>query len=170
MQIDVYAAHGGRELRIVADLETLDPMRLQPVTVPDSTHAGLADAHRRRHAARAPVGGVRRLLPRCHVHHTPRKTSGDLGRTTGPGRISLQTSQAQSEEPLAPAQHLLGSDLQGSRDFLVLSAFGGPSNTMRARSTARAGSDRPRARCCKATRWSGLKVIAGAIRIRWLSC
>ena len=38
-------------------------------------------------------------------------------------------------------------------------------STIRARSTTRAGSDRLRARCSKAARWSALKVMAGAIRI-----
>src|SRR5580700_8341403 len=39
-------------------------------------------------------------------------------------------------------------------------------NKMRARSTTRAGSDRPRAHCSSAARCSGLSSMAGAIRIR----
>jgi hypothetical protein len=114
-----------RERRIVADLETLDPVRFQAVTVPDPTHAGLADAHRSGHTARAPVGGVGRLLPSRQVHHTPHKTSRDLGRTTGPGRIAFQAGQAQGQEPATPARYFLGRDPQGGRDLLVLPAFGG---------------------------------------------
>src|SRR5690348_4103004 len=41
-------------------------------------------------------------------------------------------------------------------------------STIRARSTTRAGSDRLRAHCSKAACWSELKVMAGAIRIRWV--
>ena len=47
-----------RELGIVADLKTLYSVRFQAMTAPDATHAGLADAHRLGHAARAPVSGV----------------------------------------------------------------------------------------------------------------
>lgn len=48
-----------RELRIVADLETVHPVRFQAETAPDPTHAGLADPHRCRQTARAPVGSER---------------------------------------------------------------------------------------------------------------
>src|SRR6266567_6431293 len=43
-------------------------------------------------------------------------------------------------------------------------------STIRARSTTRAGSDRLRAHCSKMARWPELKMMAGAIRIRRVSC
>ena len=114
-----------RELGIVADLEALDAMRFQPVTVPDPTHAGLADAYRSGHTARAPVRGVERLLARGQIHHPPNQTGVDLGRSTRTGRISLQSRHAQSEKPLAPTGYLLGRDLHEGRDFFVLLALAG---------------------------------------------
>jgi len=110
---------------IVADLEVLHPVRFQAVTAPDTTHTGLADAHRSSHAARAPVSGVRRLLLSRHAHHTPRQTGGDLGSTAGPGGIALQSRHAQGQKPATPARYFLGRDLHRGSDLLVLSAFGG---------------------------------------------
>src|SRR5215472_13412371 len=112
-----------RELRIAADLETLDAVRLQPVTVPDTTHAGLADAYRCRHAARTPVRGVRRLLPRRHIHHTPNQMGSDPRSPARPGRVPLQTRHAQSEEPFTPTRYLLGRDLHHAGHFFVLSVL-----------------------------------------------
>ena len=58
------------KLGIVADLETRDPVRFQAVTAPDSTHAGVANFHGRRHAACAPVAGIRRVLRRVVMFTT----------------------------------------------------------------------------------------------------
>src|SRR5215469_9477469 len=86
-----------RELRIAADLEALDAMRFQAVAVPDTTHAGLADAYCCCHAARTPVPGVRRFLTCPQIHHTPNQRGSDLRSPARSRGISLQTRHAQSE-------------------------------------------------------------------------
>jgi hypothetical protein len=50
------------ELRVLAQLEALQTVRLQAVGTPDAPHTGFADAHRRCQFPRGPVRGVGRLL------------------------------------------------------------------------------------------------------------
>ena len=44
-------------------------MRLQPVLAPDPLNAAAREPDPRRHAAQAPMSGVRRFLVQRHVHH-----------------------------------------------------------------------------------------------------
>jgi hypothetical protein len=80
-----------------------------------------------------------------------------------PMRIALQSRHAQGQEPPPPRGTFLGVI------FIVVAISlscrpSAANSTMRARSTARAGSDRLRVRCSKAARWSGLKVID---KVQW---
>jgi hypothetical protein len=59
----------GGEIRIVADLETLNTMRLEAVSVQDAPHAGFADACHTSHAARGPMGGVGRSALGSFTNH-----------------------------------------------------------------------------------------------------
>jgi hypothetical protein len=65
-----------------------------------TAHAGFADPDCRRHGARAPVRGVRRLLARGHGHHSLRQARPDRGLASGAGRILQQARHAQREEAL----------------------------------------------------------------------
>jgi hypothetical protein len=78
------------ERGVVADLEGFHAMRVQSMGAPDAAHAGLADADRSRHGARAPMRGVGRRLPRGHGHDALRQTGADGGLATGPGRVLQQ--------------------------------------------------------------------------------
>ena len=64
-----HVLHLGGEVLVARDLERLDQMRLEPVRTPDPLDAAVGDACRRRHAAHAPMGRIRRLLVQRHVHH-----------------------------------------------------------------------------------------------------
>ncbi len=59
----------GGEVLVARDLERLDPVRLEPVRVPDPLHAAVRDLGHLRHAAQAPVGRIRRLAVQRHLHH-----------------------------------------------------------------------------------------------------
>src|ERR1035438_4319910 len=60
------------EMRIVADLEALDAVRLQSMRTPDAAHAGLGDAHLERHPAARPMRGSGRLGLRGSGNHPSR--------------------------------------------------------------------------------------------------
>ena len=63
---DVFQLLG--KLGVAAELEGSHPVRLQPVGVPDASHAGFADARCRCHSARGPMCSVARLFMQRHLH------------------------------------------------------------------------------------------------------
>jgi hypothetical protein len=105
---------------IVADLEGFHTMRFQTVSAPDTPHAGFADAHCRRHGARAPVRGVGRLLAHGQGHHTFRQAGADGGCAAGTGRVFLQSRHTQREETLAPSRSFLRRHGHAGGDFQIL--------------------------------------------------
>jgi hypothetical protein len=110
------------DLRIVADLETLHPMRLPTVAVPAAMQVGLADAHRPGH--RVCVlhwGGVGRLQPRRQAHHATHQTGRNLGRTTGQRSIAFHPRHPQDQESGTQRETFLG-DFRRGRDLLVFLA------------------------------------------------
>ena len=113
------------KLGIPTHLERLQQMRLQTVGMPDATHTGFADADRRGHGTRAPVGGVGRFLAGRHFHHPLDLAGADRPPAPGPGCIFLQAGQAQSQEALAPAGNFLGRQAQLASNFFILFAGGG---------------------------------------------
>jgi hypothetical protein len=110
------------ELGIVADLKRFRAMRFQTVGAPDAAHAGFADADRRRHGARAPVGGVAGLLARGHGHDALRQARTDRGFASGPGRVFKQPRHLQREKSLAPARNSFRCSDHAGGYFLVLLA------------------------------------------------
>ena len=106
-------------------LKVLDQMRLQAVGVPDAPHAGLADARRCRHRARAPVRGVGRFLMRGHLHDLLHAAIGDGACSARSRCVLLQSGDAAFQKALAPPRRLLRRDAHPPRDLLVLQTLGG---------------------------------------------
>ncbi len=94
----------GHEVGIGAELERLDPVRLQVRLGPDALYGRDADAGPRREPSRTPVGSpLRRWLQR--EGDDPIPSSPVIGRFAArPGRIG-QTGHAFSLKPPAPEQH-----------------------------------------------------------------
>src|SRR5487761_214679 len=88
------------ELRIIGELEVLDPMRLQTERLPDSVHGHMADLAGRGQAARAPMGGVPRRLLQRHGQHRLDLFVSDLARRPAarlveePGQAALDIARA----------------------------------------------------------------------------
>jgi hypothetical protein len=144
-----------RELGIVADLKTLYSVRFQAMTAPDATHAGLADAHRLGHAARAPVSGVARLLRVVMFTNRRTKLAVICGVRPARGASRSKPARPKVRKRLRQRDTFLGVIFRMAAISLSCRASAANS-TIRARSTTRAGSARVRTCCCKATRWSGL--------------
>jgi hypothetical protein len=115
----------GGEIRIAADLEAFNTMRLQSVGVPDATHTGLADAHRASHGARGPVGGVVRRA----LGGFDNDCIDDLGRDPGcaprPGCVLQKAFDAMLDKPATPKRRHARADSQLLGDLLVLISFHG---------------------------------------------
>ena len=119
------------ELRVAAQLEGLDPMRLEVVTRPDALDRGLAEPLGPGQRARAPVRrrGRRGVQGGFHyradlLHRHPRLAAG-------PRRILFQPGHAQSQKPFAPQLHRRSGDLQGRGDVLAGNAVGGHRDDLR---------------------------------------
>src|SRR5207248_5252067 len=129
------------EALVLADLEALQKMRLQPMGVPDAAHRCLADTHFGGHCPGAPMSGIGRFGLRRLTHHL-RLQSRRNGRLAARSRrIFGQAVQAQAQESLAPSSRLLVRNPQGGGAFQIGPPAAANSTTL-ARSTWRAGSER----------------------------
>ena len=96
---------------VARDLERLDEMRFQPVRSPDPLDAAQGDAGRRRHAATAPLGRVRRFLVQRHVHHSLDRLGRQRLDARGPGRIL--------QKPLDPLGHMASAPTSNRQQALA---------------------------------------------------
>jgi len=108
------------ESGIVADLEGFHALRFQPVSAPDAAHTSFADTDGCGHGAGAPVSGVGRWLARGHGHHAFGQAGTERGLTSGPGRVFLQSRNAQRQETLAPSRNFLRRNRHMGGDFQIL--------------------------------------------------
>ena len=93
------------EMRIVRDLERVDPVRFEPRLAPDSSHARRADPGRRRHRRAAPVRGVCRRLLRRLGQHGELDLFRQRGNPRGARLIAHEAVHAFLDEALLPAPH-----------------------------------------------------------------
>jgi hypothetical protein len=91
-----HVLHLGGKVAVARDLESLDQMRFEPVRTPDALDAAVGDPGRRRHAAQAPMGRIRRLLVQRHMHHL-----FDLSGVSGLTRDGRVASFSNPSTPLA---------------------------------------------------------------------
>jgi len=103
-------------------------------------HAGFADADGRCHGARAPVGGVGRLLARGHGHHAFRQAAADLGFAAGPGRGASFSNPATPSVRKRFRHRETFFGVMAMTAAISLSCWPeAANNTMRARSATRTG-------------------------------
>ena len=95
----------GSKLWIVAELERLDPMRLQFVLFPDSLNRGGTDLLCRSHRANAPVGGIFRHCFHRGLHDGGFLVSGNPLRPSAAREIFENPVQALTLISLPPQQH-----------------------------------------------------------------
>jgi hypothetical protein len=124
-RVDVQAdevGHLGVELRVLAELEGLDPMRLQAVFLPDAVHGGTADAEFLGQTTRAPMGGGLRL---------PHRRGDDGALLLGVDRLRAPAARLglQAGEPLlavstTPRARRIGRDVQSPRHLAHAFALG----------------------------------------------
>lgn len=139
-------------------------MRLEAVRVPDSADARLTEANRRRHCARTPVRGVRRLFLCRLPHNLLCHGRGDGGRTPGSRRILLRAWRPPARNRARQRAAFWGV-IFSSPAISLFCLPAAASRTMRERSTMRAGSDRARARCSNISRCSEFSCTGRAMRI-----
>lgn len=118
------------ELRIGAQLEGLHQVRLQAVSSPDASHAGLTDADGGGHGAGGPMGGVVRPLLSGLANHPLHRGRRDARRAPGPRRILFQTRDAGLQKSFPPTSCFLIGDPQLQRDVDVLLAVGRQQNNV----------------------------------------
>jgi hypothetical protein len=106
-------------------LKVRHQMRLQPVRMPDASHAGFADASRCRHRTGAPVRGVGWLLLQRHRQHFFHPPIRDGARSARSRSILLQGSDAAFQKAVPPPRHFFRRQAHLLRDLLVLQPCGG---------------------------------------------
>lgn len=105
------------EVRIVANLEALDPMRLQSVSAPNAAHAGIGNVHRPCHGAARLLRGVGRSAPRGLSNHLGNRFRRDSRFAPGPRGIAQQSGDTQFQKPGTPACSHARRDLQFPGDL-----------------------------------------------------
>src|SRR5665213_1096207 len=154
-----------RELGVVADFEGLHQMRLEAVGMPDTAYARLAQSGRSRHRAGAPMRGIGGSA--CVVFSITSAVRASLMVRGLPGRGASFSSPC-----MPPLRYRLRQRAAFSgviRSSAAICRSWRPAlarNTIRARSTRRAGRERPRAACSNASRFSLFSSTGRAMRIR----
>jgi hypothetical protein len=116
------------KVRIVADLEAFDAMRLQSMRAPDAAHAGLGDANFAGHRAARPMRGSGRLRLRCLGDHLGSELGRDTRCSSRSRRVFHQPLDTQFAKPLSPKRCHAWRNPQPLRNLLVLHPFGGQQN------------------------------------------
>jgi hypothetical protein len=119
------------EVFVAAQLEGLDPMRLEVVTLPDSLDGGLAEPLGPRQRACAPVRRRGGRGVQCGVNDRADLLHRHPRRAAGPRRILFQPRDAQGQKPFAPQLHRRSGDLQGRGDVLAGDFVGGHRDDLR---------------------------------------
>src|SRR5271168_5293762 len=105
----------GKE-RIVAQLEAANPVRLDPVLMPDAPHRSFARAAGFSHESRAPVRRVGRNRLGGERHDA---LSIDLARTTGTFHFLFQGLHASSQKAPTPTTGLVPTKAQPSANAQI---------------------------------------------------
>src|SRR5215213_5331745 len=112
------------ELRIVAELESADPVGLQTMALPDPADAARTQSHRLGQAPTAPVSSLRRLLLRRLADHFLNDLFGKRLLPSWPRGVFLDTSDALLEKAMTPKTDSPARGPEKLRDLAVLLALG----------------------------------------------
>ena len=133
-----------RKLLVVADLERLDHVRLQPVGMPDTPYSRFAQSARCSHRPGAPVRGVERLLLRGFTNHFG---GAGVGNCAWPARtrgIFSKCRYSTVQITVAPARRLLRRDPQLRCDLPILQTCSRPQHDPRSFHQTRRQGTSPR--------------------------
>ncbi len=108
-----------RKAFVVGNLERLDQVRLEPIGVPNSAYARLADADGSSHRAGTPVRRVRRDFACGLRNHSAHFRRRDLTLSSRARRIALNPNRSLLKKALAPARRCAPAYLQFGCDRLV---------------------------------------------------
>ena len=111
-----------QKLRITGEFETLGPVRLEAVALPDAVHGGFAYTLGLGHRAAAPVGCSRWLGLNRGVHDFFDLPGGEARLAAAARRDFPQAIRPLRQEASAPQRHRLEVDAKLRRDRLVLLA------------------------------------------------
>src|SRR5580658_9086498 len=132
------------KLWIVGDFETPRQMRLQTMSMPDTSHGGFAYFRLFRHAAGAPVRGVGGFARRGQLDDRRHLTVLDRSPASRPRCIFGKGFRAARQKPLAPPRRFFRRDAEFSGDFAIPESIGRAKDDTRA--LDQAGRKRPPAR------------------------
>lgn len=119
------------ELLVPAEFERLDQMRFEVVMLPDALNGHSTDPLGLSHAARTPMGRVRRGAVQGCFDHRANLVGRDSWQTTRTRGVFLQTGQPKSQESLSPQLHRGPRDLHRSGNLLVQHPLGGHPDNLR---------------------------------------
>ncbi len=121
-----------RKRGIVADLESFDAMRLQPMRAPDPPPRRGADTHGRRYGAGAPMRGVARFFLGGQAHDALYRLRSNRGRSPSARTVFFNSGQAVPGVTFAPAAHFETTHRQPTGDLIVAPAFRRQQHDLRA--------------------------------------
>jgi len=113
------------EAAVRAELESLDPVGLEPPGPPDLLHRGVADAVPLGHEPGGPVGGRLRLRLEGVADDRLDLPVGEGRRSPGTRGVGHQSLEAGGEEPAAPEGRGDARRVEFLGDLLVLRSVGG---------------------------------------------
>lgn len=116
------------EVLVVGQLETFDPVRLDPRRCPHAANARRADAHLLGLGGSAPVRGSRRLLLQWQADQARPQRSRKRGNASRPGLVFEDAIESAFGLAASPTPHLHLILPQASRDRLILQSVGGQKN------------------------------------------
>ena len=124
-------AHFGNEVRVTAELEALQAVRLQVVLLPDAVHRRRADPLGLGHRAHAPLRSVARRGPKRGLHDRLDLARADPRLAPRAGGVLEQPRHSSLGVPLTPQQHRRPAHSQFLGEGVVGTTLGRPEHDAR---------------------------------------